>query len=168
MAFFFWFKMIIVYDILILGDSMNTRGFTLIELVITIALVSMMFSVIATNMVSLQNRQLEGNYTNYKEEIANAACVFMESKDIAGDGLLYTTHSFSSSSAINTGTEDGNREVCISNGTCYVKTMTLLAYGYLNKDLKNPTTGTTVSEMEIVQINYNKGVKSCLYYGVIE
>ena len=100
---------------------MNSRGFTLIELIITIALLSMLFSLIATNMVGLQSRQLQANYNNYKAE-------------------------------------------CIRAEACYVRTKELLELGYLNKDLKDPSTGAPVTNDEVVRISYSFGEKTCLYF----
>ena len=141
---------------------MNSRGFTLIELIITIALLSMLFSLIATNMVGLQSRQLQANYENYKLEIESAACLFMDSKDAAMENVIATNPEFSAYTNKPTGAE--NKSECIKIEACYIKTKTLLENGYLNKDLKDPSTGSKVTDNEVVRISYTNGEKSCVYY----
>ncbi len=143
---------------------MNSRGFTLVELIITIALLSMLFSLIATNMVGLQSRQLQANYNNYKTEVESAACLFMDSKDAAMSDVLFSTPAFTSGSAINNGTAAANKERCIQIEACYIKTKTLLETGYLNKDLRDPSTSARVTENEVIRISYSNGEKSCVYY----
>ena len=61
---------------------MSKNGFTLVELLITIGLLSLLGVLIANNMVGIQSKQLQSNYENYKKQIANAACQYIESKDI--------------------------------------------------------------------------------------
>ncbi len=141
---------------------MDRKGFTMIELIITIALLSMLFSLIATNMVGLQSRQLEANYNNYKLEIESAACLFMDSKDAALDDTISSNANFTS--YINKGTALDNKNECIKIEACYVSTKTLLENGYLNKDLRDPSTDSKVTENEVVRISYMNGEKSCVYY----
>lgn len=141
---------------------MNSRGFTLIELIITIALLSMLFSLIATNMVGLQSRQLQANYDNYKLEIESAACLFMDSKDAAMNNVIATNVSFTAYA--NKGSGEANKAECIKIEACYIKTKTLLDNGYLNKDLKDPSTGSKVTNNEIVRVSYTNGEKNCAYY----
>lgn len=141
---------------------MNSRGFTLIELIITIALLSMLFSLIATNMVGLQSRQLQANYDNYKLEIESAACLFMDSKDAAMNNVIATNQSFTAYA--NKGSVTANKTECIKIEACYIKTKTLLDNGYLNKDLKDPSTESNVTENEVVRITYTNGEKNCVYY----
>ncbi len=141
---------------------MNSRGFTLIELIITIALLSMLFSLIATNMVGLQSRQLQANYNNYKAEIESAACLFMDSRDAAMDDIISTDANFNS--YVNMGSVVDNKAECIRAEACYVRTKELLELGYLNKDLKDPSTGAPVTNDEVVRISYSFGEKTCLYF----
>ena len=143
---------------------MNSKGFTLVELIITIALLSMLFSLIATNMVGLQSRQLQSNYNNYKKEIESAACLFIDSKDAAMDGAIYSTVSFSETSEVKFGNADQNKEKCLEIEACYIKTKTLLETGYLDKDLVDPSTSEKVTESEVVRIEYLNGEKHCTYY----
>lgn len=141
---------------------MNNRGFTLIELIITISLLAMLFSLIATNMVGLQGRQQESNYKNYKLEIESAACLFMDSVDLGMDDVISSNSGFTS--YINKGSAADNKAECIKIEACYIKTKSLLENGYLNKDLKDPSTGSKVTENEVVRVSYFNGEKSCVYY----
>ena len=142
---------------------MTNRGFTLIELIITVALLSMLFSLIATNMVGLQSRQIQANYNNYKTEIEAAACLFIDSKDAGLEDVIFSTNS-SEGAGINKGSAEANKEECIKIEACYIKTETLLQNGYLNKDLKDPSTNAKVTNDEWVRISYLNGEKSCVYY----
>ncbi len=141
---------------------MNNKGFTLVELIITIALLAMLFSLIATNMVGLQGRQMENNYKNYKLEIESAACLFIDSKDAAMDGAIASDADFTT--FVEKGTALDNKNECIRIEACYIKTKTLIDNGYLNKDLKDPTTNADVTNNEVVRISYLNGEKSCVYY----
>ena len=142
---------------------MSKNGFTLIELLITVGLLSLLGVLIANNMVGIQSKQLQSNYENYKKQIANAACQYIESKDITPN-KIYKFYD-ESTGTINeaTGAITSKAE-CISNVYCYVKTKKLIDDGYLDKDLQNPATGKSVTNNEIVRIEYNDGEKRCLYF----
>ncbi len=137
---------------------MNKNGFTLVELIITIGLLSLLGVLIANNMVNIQGKQLQKNYENYKKEIAAAACLAIESEDVKDltkelffkkDDFLSIVHS---------------KNECIINGECFIKTGTLLELGYLNKELENPATGKLVTNDEIARVRYIAGEKTCDYY----
>lgn len=142
---------------------MSKNGFTLIELIITIGLLSLLGVLIANNMVSIQSKQLQKNYENYQKQIADAACQYIETKDITPDKVYKyyneSTHTIDESRGAITSKAD-----CISNGECYVKTARLIADGYLDKDLQNPATGKSVTQGEVVRIQYIDGEKKCLYF----
>ena len=70
---------------------MQRNGFTLIELIISVGLLALLGTLIASNMVGVQSRQLEANYNNYKEQLTAAACLYIESKEFSGDGAFLCT-----------------------------------------------------------------------------
>ncbi len=138
---------------------MTTKGFTLVELIVTIGLLSLLAVLIASNMVSIQGKQLKTNYDNYQKDIAAAACIAIEDEfgvkkfkkkingtDLSGDIT--------------------NKQGCISNTECYVKTGELVNLGFLDKDLENPATGRAVTSEEVVRVRYVDGEKKCDYYAV--
>ena len=139
------------------------NGFTLVELLITIGLLSLLGVLIANNMVSIQSKQLQSNYENYKKQIADAACLYIESKDITPNKIYKFYNESTGTINESTGAITSKND-CISNGECYVKTKKLIDDGYLDKDLQNPATGRSVTNTEIVRIQYIDGEKKCLYF----
>ena len=75
---------------------MEKNGFTLIELIITIGLLAILGTMIASNMLGVQSKQMESNYESYKEQIADAACLVMDSKYIGTGGIVYIDSAFTS------------------------------------------------------------------------
>ncbi len=133
---------------------MEKNGFTLIELIITIGLLAILGTMIASNMLGVQSKQMESNYESYKEQIADAACLVMDSKYIGTGGIVYIDSAFTSLT--------DSKNYCLSN-KCYLRTRELIEYGFLDKDLENPKTGFSVSQDEIVEVEYKAGVKTCTY-----
>lgn len=138
---------------------MEKNGFTLVELIITIGLLALLGVLIATNMVSMQGKQLEKNYENYQKQVASAACVAMEAKDEIVNEIFYKE--YNSGSFIEPIT---NKTTCINNGKCYAKTEKLITNGFLDGQLQNPATGEAVTKDEAVLVEYVVGEKRCRYY----
>lgn len=136
---------------------MDSKGFTFIELIVAVGLLALLGVLIGTNMVGLQSKQMAKNYEGYKQQIADAACTYIESKSI----IIYTN--YSSSNTLNNSAS--TKQECLSNsGYCYVYTGDLITSGYLSEDLENPATANPVTDSEIVKISFVKGVKTCEYY----
>lgn len=57
----------------------NNKGFTLIELIITIALIAALSVVVGLNVMNTMDTQEKKQITEYKEKLENAACVYIES-----------------------------------------------------------------------------------------
>lgn len=57
----------------------NNKGFTLIELIITIALIAALSVVVGLNVMNTMRGQEQKQITEYKEKLENAACVYVES-----------------------------------------------------------------------------------------
>ena len=136
---------------------MEKNGFTLIELIVTIGLLAVLGTMIATNMLGVQSRQMQANYEAYKETIQEAACLVMDSKYV-GTGIVYQT--LTAPSTLSNPVTD--KATCLDR-KCYVKTHDLIENGFLDKDLENPATGFSVSQDEIVEIEYKAGIKTCTY-----
>ncbi len=125
---------------LILGERMK-KGFTLIELIITIGLIAIIGVVLVSNMSAVFTNQQDVQYENFKKTIENAACTYID-LDI-GASL---------------------RDTCLRNGSCYVRVSALLSAGYIEEsDLVNPKTQSSISTSTNIQIRYTDGIKSCTY-----
>ncbi len=66
---------------------MNKNGFTLIELMITIALLSLVGVVLSVNMVRLINDQKDDKKVEFKELIEEAACTYVILSDANWNGF---------------------------------------------------------------------------------
>ena len=136
---------------------MNRKGFTLIELIVAIGLLAILGTMIASNMLGVQSRQMQSNYESYKEQIAEAACLLIDSKYVETKVVFKRL------------TDDKKLENPVSskseclNNICYTKTSYLIDNGFLDKDLENPVTGISVTNNEFVEIKYVNGVKNCTY-----
>lgn len=131
---------------------MNSKGFTLVELVVAIGLLALLGTIIASNMVGMQSRQLAANYEAYKEQLENAACFFLDSKYLSYGDAVYKL---------------GNeyvikKEECMES-ECYISAVSLINYGFIDKDLENPATGLSVAGDELIKIYFDAGVKTCKY-----
>ena len=135
---------------------MNNKGFTLIEIIAVVGLLALIGVMISTNLVSMNQKQNEKNYVNYKETIASGACIFFESKDMK----FYST----SSGAINkTASAKVNRDECLGLKKCYTSTALLIEYGYIDEHMKDPTTQEDVTPREYACVVFKDGAKSCYY-----
>jgi len=131
-----FFLTIIGYNITRM-DDMKNKGFTLIELIITIALMALVGIVISTNMVGLFSNEEDTEYENFIKEIEDAACVYIE-----------TT---------------GTKTTCRQNNGCKVTTNELISKGYIDEDLKDPTTNELVkgNDNYSVNITWVNNEKTC-------
>ena len=118
---------------------MKKNGYTLIELIVTIALIAIAATVIMANMVGMRDNQANDNFKKYKKTIETAACVYIDMYD---NGTL--------------------RETCKSSATgCEIPLYKLIgdekentSLGLLDPDLKDPKTKCTASaEKSRVSIN---------------
>ena len=55
------------------------KGFTLIELIITIALLGLIGTIIATNMTGILDSEQEKEYKKFQKTLTEAACVYVDS-----------------------------------------------------------------------------------------
>ena len=61
---------------------MKSKGFTLIELIITIALIAVISVTVGVSLNGLLSRQKDKKIAEYKKEIEAAACTYAEINDI--------------------------------------------------------------------------------------
>ena len=142
---------------------MNNKGYTLIEIIAVIGLLSLIGVMIGTNLVSMNQKQNAKNYETYKQKIADAACIFLESRD-------FKSYSNSTAAIMSVSNETGaasslrNREQCVTPGaSCFVPVKLLVQFGYIDEKMKDPTTQEPVKEDEIACIKYVQGEKRCYY-----
>ena len=139
---------------------MNNKGFTLIEIIAVIGLLALIATMVGSSLVSMNQKQNQKNYDNYKETIAQAGCIYFESKN----STLYISYDTALASSPPNSAKV-KRDYCIVNGhTCYISTKRLIENGYLSEDLVDPTTQEKVTNNEVAVIKYEKGRKTCCYY----
>ena len=142
---------------------MNNKGFTLIEIIAVIGLLALIATMVGSSLVSMNQKQNQKNYDNYKETIAQAGCIYFESKN----STLYTSYD----AALANNPPDSakvERDYCVTdNHTCYISTKRLIESGYLSEDLVDPTTREKIKDKEVEEvavIKYVNGRKTCCYY----
>lgn len=116
-------------------------GFTLIELIITIGLMVLMGVLVANNLTSLFSRQEDASIDDFKTEIEEAACVYIDLSDPA---------------------IKSKKAECKSHG-CTVSIGSLIQNGLLDENRINPLTKEKISNLDVVKINYVNGEKTCTY-----
>ena len=121
------------------------KGFTLVELIITIGLISILGLVIVMNMGNTLSEEQETQYNQFKKTIEEAACTYIElnaAKTDMGANIITT---------------------CRNSG-CNVPIENILKAGLLKEsDLKNPKTQKYINSNEVVKITYPNKVKTCTY-----
>lgn len=117
------------------------NGFTLIELVATIALMVLMGVIIANNLNSLFSSREEEDVTDFKELLESAACTYI---DLSDPQIKL------------------KKETCKTSG-CTVTTSVLITNSLLDEDMKNPLTGAKITGSEVIKISYPNGEKTCVY-----
>ena len=96
---------------------MKRNGFTLVELIATIVLMSMLATVILINMVGVKDDQDQKSAKKFDQQVEEAACTYMDMKD-----------------------RISLRESCKSNSnqaTCYISIGTLIDEGLIDENLQD-------------------------------
>ena len=131
---------------------MNNKGLTMIELIVTIGLITLIGIVISTNMLGILSNEEDNEYESFVREIEEAACMYIET---ANDS---------------TGTYLNARIACMNSYNnsgvrgCNVSINKLVEAGYLEDDLVDPSTGELIEGTKSVIISWEDDVKHC-YYG---
>lgn len=117
------------------------KGFTLIEIIITIGLIALIGTVIVSNLSATYTKNQDEQYENFKKTLENAACTYI---DLNMNKTL--------------------KKNCQNSGSCSVTVGSLLSEGLIeDSDLKNPKTNEQISESKDIKITYSNKVKSCTY-----
>lgn len=117
------------------------KGFTLIEIIITIGLLAIIGTVIVSNLSVTYTRQQEEQYENFKANLEKAACAYID---------------FNAYASL--------KSTCQANGSCTVTVQDLLEEGIIeDSDLTNPKTQSRIPGTTAIRITYTNGIKSCEY-----
>lgn len=114
----------------------NNKGFTLIEVIATIGIMILVGLVIVNNMSGILSKNQDEEYKNFKKEIEESACMYVEVK----------------------------KTDCITNRGCEVSIKELIENGYIADNLKDPSTNKKVIENENkykVNVSWIDNVKTC-------
>ena len=114
---------------------MNNKGYTLIELIVTLTLMILVGLVITANMTGMFSKEEDKSIENFKQELEGATCALIESIDY--------------------------RKRCRSG--CIISINELITSGYVDQDMKDPRTGVKVKDGNYsVSVVWNNNVKSCV------
>ncbi len=113
---------------------MKKNGYTLIELILTIALLATASTIIIVNMVGLKGNQDQDRQNRFEDSVASAACAYVDTISMVS-------------------TRDNIKNNCQNNSTnsiCYISLATLVdnSVALVDPDLKDPLTNCTAEKNE--------------------
>ena len=123
----------------------NNKGFTLIELIATIGIMILIGIVIVNNMSGLLSEQNDAEYNNFKKNLEESACIYVETK-----------------------WEVDERSNCKRNNNCSISIDNLITSGLIDEDLKDPTTEEYIRENQEkykIDVRWVDNVKTCTMNG---
>lgn len=119
----------------------NNNGFTLIELIVTVALLAVLSVVVGLSVTNMMDGQKEKQYEEYVSTLEEAGCVYAEHNKLTAS-------------------------VCSSSpASCKVKLNSLISAGLVKKDLTNPNNKKLISQntTSYIQISWSNNEKKCVY-----
>ncbi len=126
---------------------MNNKGFTLIEIIIVIALLGTLSVVIGVNMTKSLDSQNEKTKKEYRQRLENAACIYVDHKNI----------------------DISSCTISSTSNNCKVSISSLISEGLIDKTISNPyseTKGKVESDTNIIRVYMDSNkVKNCEYMG---
>lgn len=118
---------------------MRKNGYTLIELIAVIALIAVVAIIVILNFDNSVTKSNNKKKNNFKTEIENAACVYIDLKDNA---------SYKSS--------------CYSHNNCSVTASQLINSGMISDELIDPETEQKISPTLSIDVRWDEeGLKTC-------
>ncbi len=132
-----FFYLNVGYNTNMVKNMKNNKGFTLIELIVTIGIMILIGLVIVNNMTGLFSNQEDKNYEEFVSQLQEAACLYVETSEFKND-----------------------RAACKANG-CNIKIQNLIEKGYIKDTLENPKTGEIVNGNQTVHVYWKDNVKTC-------
>ena len=128
----------------------NNKGFTLVELLVTVGLIGAIGVVVGFSVTNLIKNQNEQRYTEYKKTLEDAACVLAQRQNI-------------------------NQTLCSEFASlCKIEIKDLVAEGVIKKTLVNPQTQKSAEEesklalaqQNYVSVTYVNGLRKCEFQEV--
>ena len=129
----------------LVNNMKNNKGFTLIELIATIGIMILIGIVIVNNMSGLLSEQNDAEYNNFKKNLEESACIYVETK-----------------------WEVDERSNCKRNNNCSISIDNLITSGLIDEDLKDPTTEEYIRENQEkykIDVRWVDNVKTCTMNG---
>ncbi len=117
----------------------KNNGFTLVELLVTIALIATLSVVVGLSVNNLLASQDHKDYDAFKKDVEDAACVFVQS-------------------------DSRTSETCPAGGSsCHIMFSDLIKYGLIRKTMQNPMTDEAVIDdtESYIDVTYVNGEKFC-------
>ena len=123
----------------------NNKGFTLIELIATIGIMILVGIVIVNNMSGLLSEQNDTEYNNFKKNLEESACIYVETK-----------------------WDTTTRSNCKKNNNCSVSVDDLITSGLIDENEKDPNTEELITNNKNkykVNVRWVDNVKTCKMIG---
>ena len=123
----------------------NNKGFTLIELIVTIGIMILIGMIIVNNMSGLLSEQNDTEYDNFKKNLEESACIYVETK-----------------------WDTTKRSSCKSNNNCSITVDELIQEGLIEENLKDPKTEELITNNKNkynVNVRWVDNVKTCTMNG---
>lgn len=120
----------------------NKKGFTLIELIVTIGIMILVGIVIVTNMSGILSKQNDEEYESFKKNLQDSACIYVETK-----------------------WANNKRTTCKSQNNCSVTINELINSGLIEDNLKDPSTGEVINKNRTISVRWVNNVKTCTLNG---
>jgi len=137
---------------------MNNKGLTMIELIVTIGLITLIGIVISTNMLGILSNEEDNEYDRFVKEIEESACMYIET---AYDSM--NTYANARLACMKSQTYNSINKLVSG---CNVSINELIESGYLDEDLIDPSTGSVIDSTKKVIISWDdERVKHCYYGG---
>ena len=117
---------------------MKRKGFTLVEIIVVIALIAIVSTIIIVNMTGVQQNTNEVEIKRFKDKISSAACQYVDK----GTNLVLSTDKNCSTDARLTSRDD-----CKENPDgCFVCLSTLIEEGLIDQESVDPNTNKKLKE----------------------
>ena len=128
---------------------MNSKGFTLIEMLVTIGLLALAATVIAVNMTGIQSNTNETEIKRFHTKIATSGCMYVDKGQVL-KSLDNTTKDLKlGNNTSNCESSYKTRDACKNNSNgCYVCLSTIIDEGLIEDTLYDPETNKKTQEEE--------------------
>ena len=126
---------------------MNSKGFTIIELLVTIVVIGLVVTSASIGITHISKYKQERIFNDFKNELESNACLLVDLVKY-NDELI---------------TADSKTLVeCRGFKECYISTRFLVQEGFLKESLANPKTKETLANHQyIIKVTWNDGLKEC-------